>query len=70
MWERKAKKVRAQMAAWSKLKGMVTTSSGTVADAVLSQGRGTVQCQVRYTYNIPGVGRRLLEPSTCPDVCV
>ena len=35
MRERKAKKVRAHMAARSKLKGMVSTSSGTMADAVL-----------------------------------
>ena len=50
MWERKAKKVRAHMAAGSKLKGMMTTSSGTMAGAVLSQGRNTFQYQVRYTY--------------------
>ena len=41
MWERNAMKVRAHMAAWSKLKGMVTTSSGSEADAVLSQGQHT-----------------------------
>ena len=62
MRDRKAKKVRAHMATWSKLKGMVTTSSGTMADAVLSQGRSTVQYQVRYTYKIPGVGRRYASP--------
>ena len=33
--ERKAKKVRAHMVAWSKLKGMVTTSSGSIADAAV-----------------------------------
>ena len=41
---------------------MATTSSCTVADAVLSQGRSTVQYQVRYTYKIPGVGRRYASP--------
>ena len=69
MWERKAKKVRAHMAAWSKLKGMVTTSSGTMAEAVLSQGRSTVQYQVRNTYKIPGVGRRYASPVGAQHLC-
>ena len=68
MWERKAKKVMAHMATWSKLKGMVTTSSGTMAHAVLSQGRSTVQYQVRNTYKIPGVGRRYASPIGAPHL--
>ena len=56
------------------LKGMVTTSSGSMADAVLSQGRSTVQHRVcgaptRYPVWEDDM-HRLLEPSTCPDVCV
>ena len=46
------------MAAWSKLKGMVTTSSGSMADAVFSQRQSTLQHRVHCAYKIHGVGRR------------
>ena len=74
MWERKARKVRAHMAAWSKLKGMGDPPH--LAVWLMSFSRrdvapSSIGCSTRTRYTVwEDDMRHLQEFSTCPDVRV